>query len=142
VRDFSEAEKKEREVIIQLMAVLNPKIYFMSDIGSKKPWDFNMSYGISKSYLGEIKCLTCDSEKYKYMLLEVTKAKGLIYESYKKEQILNAPLYCMHYTDNMVRILKLTPKLLSFYIPEWINIAGRNKSVYFIPITEAHKLKL
>ena len=140
--DFSKAEEKEREVITRLMKILKPKSCIMSEIGSYSPWDFIISYGIGKSMLGEMKCLTCDSSKYNRMLLEVKKAKELIYSAYKQGKIKNSPIYCMHYTDDVVRILKLTPELLIFYQPEWININGRNKSVYFIPITEAHNFNL
>lgn len=138
---LEEAEKKEREVITRLMKVLKPKAFSLTEIGSGEAWDFTMTYGVSRSYIGEMKCLTCDSMKYDSMLLEVKKAKGLAFEAYKRGN-MNPILYCMHYTDNVVRILKITPQLLNFYEPEWVHAAGRNKSVYFIPITDAHKIEL
>ena len=139
--NFDEAEVKEREIIKRLMVEFNPKTVVMSEIGSFKPWDFRISYGLNKVFLGEMKCVNCDSGKYDCVLLELTKAKGLIYENYK-EGINQPPLYCMHYTDDVVRVLKLTPQLLSFYEPQWRFLDGKNKSVYLIPIHEAHKMTL
>ena len=113
----------------------------MSAIGSKEVWDFTMSYGDLKTYIGEIKCVNCESNKYEYILLEVAKAKNLVYSAYKYN-IVNAPLYCMHYEDDLVRILKLTPSLLTDYTPVWMTTGRKSKLVYLIPHTEANIIQL
>ncbi len=139
--DYSKYEEIEREILIKLINVLKPISYTFSPIGSKLIWDFKLVYGNGNKYLGEIKCLSCLSNTYDLMLLEEVKAKNLVFESHKLN-LNTSPLYCMHYTDGFVRILKLSSSLLLKYSPQWINVNGKNKSVYLIPISESTILNI
>ena len=139
--DFTEQEKKERVVLIRLMKILKPKHFTLSEVGSYEVWDFFISYGGDKRYLGEIKCRNFKSTTHDCILLEEKKAKNLIYESYKSG-IDKAPLYLSHYEDNIVLVLPLAPSLLVNYPPVWRKIGGISKLIHLIPSTEAKILHL
>lgn len=133
--NYPEEEKKEREVLLKVMKILRPKDYLFSEIGSFETWDFLLQY-TSKTYLGEIKCRSFDSETYDCIFLEEKKAKNLIFEGFKMG-IYEAPIYLTHYTNNVIHYLRITPALLSLYPPVWKMIQGIRKSIYLIPNKEA-----
>ena len=138
--DYKEEELKERAIIHKLAQVLTPVNYQLSEIGSGAYCDFIFCYKNNR-YLGEMKCRSFHSSKYSNLLLEDKKAKNLVYTAYKMG-ITQPPLYCMHYSDNRVAIIKLTPSLLIYYEPIWRNIGGQSKLVYLIPLSESKIIEL
>lgn len=139
--NYSWAERKERSILYYVMErVLKPDSYYFSKINSKEVWDFILHYKKS-SYLGDIKVLNTASDKYDCLLLEDKKVRNMLYSTYKLG-ISSTMLYISHYNDHQLDILKIDADLVNKYKPQWINVSGKNKLVYFIPKFEATRFNL
>lgn len=126
---YHKAELYERLVIKYFMLHLKCANYSVTPIGSKKPYDFKFIHD-EQHYICELKCLSTPHDKYDSMLLQLDKARGLVFEKFK-DNLDAIILYIHYYSNGYCRVLRITPPIAESNV-SWITVNKKLKPVLMV----------